>query len=259
MVSNQIVDSDAFLDMPLSAQALYLHLLVRADDEGFSNSVKKVMRMIGSRDDDLKVLITKNFVIPFQSGVVVIKHWLIHNTIRKERIQKTAHTEERNQLAIKNNNSYTLKNAETSGELESGRHMSDIRQTDDGIDEISLDKSRLDKSSKDNVGKPDRIPYKEIIDFLNEQTESKYRHKTSKTKDLIKARWNDGFRLDDFKTVILKKTKEWKGKDMAKYLRPETLFGTKFESYLNQLDGGKPDTKVDWFEEYEKEQRGEKE
>jgi len=103
------------------------------------------------------------------------------------------------------------------------------------------------------------IPFKEIIDFLNEKTESKYRHTTSKTKDLIKARWNDGFRLDEFKTVISKKTKEWKGEDMAKYLRPETLFGTKFESYLNQLDGGKPDTKVDWFEEYEKEQRGERE
>lgn len=81
----------------------------------------------------------------------------------------------------------------------------------------------------------EEIPYKEIIDYLNERTGSNYRFTTKKTKDLIKARFNEGFNLDDFKIVIDKKTMEWiNDKEMNKYLRPETLFGTKFESYLNQ-------------------------
>src|SRR6056297_2902162 len=109
MISNQIVDSDAFLDMPLSAQALYLHLLVRSDDEGFSNNYRKVLRMIRATEDDLKILVAKNFVILFESGVLVIKHWLIHNTIRKDRLIETVHEEEKKQIAIKNNGSYTLK------------------------------------------------------------------------------------------------------------------------------------------------------
>lgn len=81
---------------------------------------------------------------------------------------------------------------------------------------------------------PDRIPYSEIIDHLNQKANTKYRATTSKTKTLIKARWNEGNRLEDFKRVIDNKCSEWLGKDMAKYLRPETLFGTKFEGYLNE-------------------------
>lgn len=81
----------------------------------------------------------------------------------------------------------------------------------------------------------DRIPYIEIIEYLNEKTNSQYRSTTNKTQNLIKARYNDGFLLDDFKKVIDVKTAEWlNDNNMSKYLRPETLFGTKFESYLNQ-------------------------
>ena len=94
MFSKKIIDSDAFLDMPLSTQALYFHLSMRADDEGFINNPKKVSRMIGCGEDDLKLLIAKNFIIPFESGVVVIKHWLIHNTIRKDRAKETLYKEE---------------------------------------------------------------------------------------------------------------------------------------------------------------------
>ena len=82
MFSKTIIDSDAFLDMPLSTQSLYFHLSMRADDDGFINNPKKIQRMIGCADDDLKLLIAKNFIIPFESGIVVIKHWKIHNYIR---------------------------------------------------------------------------------------------------------------------------------------------------------------------------------
>lgn len=102
--------------------------------------------------------------------------------------------------------------------------------------ELELDKE-LDKDIE--IYSPAKaepcIPYKEIIEHLNLRTSSNYRHSTNKTKDLIKARFNEGFTLDDFKIVIDKKSVEWMNTDMQKYLRPETLFGTKFESYLNQL------------------------
>ena len=84
MFSMSILDSDAFLDMPQSTQNLYMHMAMRADDDGFLGNPKKIMRMTGCGDDDYKVLVGKKFLIPFESGICVIKHWLIHNTIRKE-------------------------------------------------------------------------------------------------------------------------------------------------------------------------------
>lgn len=101
--------------------------------------------------------------------------------------------------------------------------------------EKEIDKE-LDKDKKILSGsdEPDHVPYKEIVDYLNEKANTKYRSSGSKTKSLIKARINEGFSLDDFKTVIEKKAKEWSGTTMEKYLRPETLFGTKFEGYLNE-------------------------
>lgn len=111
MFSKTIIDSDAFLDMSLSTQALYFHLSMRADDEGFINNPKKIMRMIGASEDDLKVLIMKNFILTFESGVIVIKHWKIHNCIRKDRLVITNYQEERNQLELKDNDSYTFKNS----------------------------------------------------------------------------------------------------------------------------------------------------
>ena len=95
MFAKTIIDSDAFLDMPLSTQALYFHLSMRADDDGFINNPKKIQRMIGSSDDDLKVLIAKRYLLPFESGVDVIKHWKIHNYIQKDRYKPTVYTEEK--------------------------------------------------------------------------------------------------------------------------------------------------------------------
>ena len=109
MFAKTIIDSDAFLDMPLSTQSLYFHLSMRADDDGFINNPKKIQRMIGAADDDLKVLITKKFIIPFESGIVVIKHWKIHNYIQKDRYKETVYLEEKQQLEVKDNNGYTIK------------------------------------------------------------------------------------------------------------------------------------------------------
>jgi hypothetical protein len=108
MFAKTIIDSDAFLDMPLSTQSLYFHLSMRADDDGFINNAKKIQRMLGCSDDDLKILLAKNFIIPFETGVCVIKHWKIHNLIQKDRYKPSVYTDEKEKLSLKNNNVYTM-------------------------------------------------------------------------------------------------------------------------------------------------------
>lgn len=107
MFTQKIIDSDAFLDMPLSAQALYFHLNMRADDDGFINNPKRIQRTVGASEDDLKLLIMKRFVIGFENGVIVIKHWRMHNALRKDRYTPTQYQEELAMLSIKDNGSYT--------------------------------------------------------------------------------------------------------------------------------------------------------
>jgi hypothetical protein len=106
LFSPTIVESDAFLDMPTSSQALYFHLCMNADDDGFVNP-KKIMRLIGAATDDLNVLLAKRFCLKFENGVVVIKHWLIHNTLRRDRYHETIYTEEKSTLIVKKNGAYT--------------------------------------------------------------------------------------------------------------------------------------------------------
>ena len=108
MLSIKIVDSDMFLDMPKSTQCLYFHLNMRADDDGFIDNPKKIQRMIGCSDDDMKILIAKQFIIPFESGIVVIKHWKIHNYIRGDRYVPTIYQEEKSQLGLDENKGYLL-------------------------------------------------------------------------------------------------------------------------------------------------------
>ena len=85
MFAKTIIDSDAFLDMPVTSQLLYFHLSMRADDDGFINKPKAIMRDCSCKEDDLRLLIAKKFIIPFETGIVVIKHWKIHNYIAKDR------------------------------------------------------------------------------------------------------------------------------------------------------------------------------
>ena len=110
MFAKTIIDSDAFLDMPMSARLLYYDLGMRADDDGFINSPKKIMRMIGASNDDVNILIARKFVIPFDSGVVVIKHWRINNYLRNDRYTETKYLEEKSNLEVDKNGSYTAKN-----------------------------------------------------------------------------------------------------------------------------------------------------
>lgn len=107
MFSPQIVDSDAFLDMSASAQNLYFHLGMRADDDGFVGNPKKILRMVGGNDDDLKILLAKRFILTFENGVIVIKHWRINNLVRKDWYRPTQYLEQKNKLFLKKNGAYT--------------------------------------------------------------------------------------------------------------------------------------------------------
>lgn len=131
MFSKTIIESDAFVDMPLSTQALYLHISMAADDDGFVNNPKKIQRMIGANDDDLRLLLTKKFIIAFESGIVVVKHWRLNNQIQKDRYKETVYLEEKSQLQVNGNKSYTL-------------CIQDVSSLDT---QYSIDKSSKDKSS----------------------------------------------------------------------------------------------------------------
>ena len=137
MFTQKIIDSDAFLDMPLSTQALYFHLNMRADDDGFINNPKRIQRTIGASDDDLKLLIAKRFLICFETGVIVIKHWRMHNTLRKDRYNPTQYQEEYAMLEVKDNNAYTEKDVATTWQP-NGNQLAT---------QYSIDKYRLVESS----------------------------------------------------------------------------------------------------------------
>ena len=239
MMSKSIIKSDTFLDMPATTQNLYFHMLLDADDDGFINAPKSIMRMIGAKDDDMKVLTAKQFVIPFESGVVVIKDWKIHNYIQNDRY-KPSTLLERDLLNIQKDKTYTLK--------------SDVSSMDTKcIQSVSIGKDRLgkvrlgeDRIGKDRVGKDsidilchvshddvDKSHF-EIIEYLNLKTGSKFKPTTKPYVQAIRSRLKEGYTVDDFKTVIDKKCREWKGTKLEKYLTPKTLFApSHFDTYLN--------------------------
>lgn len=108
MFAKTIIDSDAFIDMPISARLLYYDLSMRADDDGFVNAPKKIMKFVGASNDDMNILIARKFVIAFDNGVVVIKHWRIHNYIRKDTYNETPYLEQKALLELDEKNAYRL-------------------------------------------------------------------------------------------------------------------------------------------------------
>ena len=158
MFAKTIIDSDAFLDMPQSTQLLYFHLSMRADDDGFINNPKSIIRNVKCNEDDLRILIAKKFIIPFESGVVVIKHWRIHNYIRNDRYKETKYKEEKASLSYDENNAYT-------------QNLLPVYQTDTiGIPLVSRMDTQ-DRIGKDRIGK-DRIEEKTILTDGKKETQS---------------------------------------------------------------------------------------
>lgn len=108
MFNIEIIDTDLFLDMPQSTQNLYFHFGMRADDDGFISNPKKIIKAIGANEDDLRILISKKFIIPFETGVIVIRHWKLNNYLRSDRYTETIHQYERKQLIEDKNGIYDI-------------------------------------------------------------------------------------------------------------------------------------------------------
>lgn len=163
MFSMKICDSDAFLDMPLSTQCLYFHLNMRADDDGFVGNPRRIQKLVGTSEDDLKLLIMKKFLLIFENGVIVIKHWKMHNTIQNDRRKETSYQDELMQLTVKKDKSYTFAKSE---EIESETICIQNASIDLGLDlDLGLE------IVKDVVGKSRFTPptLKEVESYIKAQ------------------------------------------------------------------------------------------
>ncbi|WP_285004886.1 conserved phage C-terminal domain-containing protein [Lactococcus garvieae] len=229
MFSKKIVETDIFMEMSPTAKLLYFYLNMSADDDGFVGNPKTIKLISGATDDDLKILIAKQFIIPFDSGVIVIKDWKIHNYIRKDTYNHTVYSGEKSMLETNENGSYVLKDNFPSTERP--------RKVDTGKDRLGKD--RLGKENNMSDKSDGAIPYSEIISYLNEKTNRNFKN-VEAHKKFIRTRWKEGYQLEDFKTVIDNMTVNWQGKEFngvpaENYLQPKTLFSNKFDSYLNQI------------------------
>jgi len=275
MFAKTIIDSDAFTEMPLSTQALYFHLSMRADDDGFLNCAQKIMRMIGAAKNDYDLLLAKRFVIQFGDGICVIKHWRIHNYIQSDRYKPTVYQEEKACLGIKNNGSYTLKNnsvyeldtecIQDGYGLEAQERLSKVSLVKDSLSKDSLailcEPSENSLESKDeefssNADSENKVserskgsnPVRDVIEsvidecllYLNTVSGKSFKITTESNRKFVRARIHEDYTMDDFKRVIDNQWIKWKDTDMAEYMRPSTLFNAeKFQSYINAPDYSK--------------------
>jgi hypothetical protein len=179
MFSLDIIDTDSFMDMPQTSRLLYYELCMRADDDGFVASPKKIMKMVGCNDDDFKILIGKQFIIPFETGIVVIKHWKIHNYIQNDRYKETIYQEEKDQLMQDKNGMYTF-----------------------CIQDGYTGKVRI---GKDSIGKRDRESKKPTLEQIEEYCKSRNNNVNAKA-------FFDYYEANDWKDKDGKKVKSWKQK-----------------------------------------------
>jgi len=175
MFSLSIVDTDLFLEMPMTSRLLYYELGMRADDDGFVGNWKKIIRMTGLSEDDMKVLIAKKFILPFESGVIVIRHWRINNYLRNDRHTPTSYQKELAELNL-DNEVYELKKAEASTLLPRGIPTVDTEEN--SIDKGSIEKDRVDKIStgkgcgeNPHKEKAEKIHFAEFVTMTNEEHE----------------------------------------------------------------------------------------
>ena len=187
MFAKTIVDSDMFIYMPMSARLLYYDLAMRADDDGFVNSPKKIMRFVGASMDDMNVLIAKQFIIPFESGVVVIKHWRIHNYIRKDTYKETPYKDEKALLYLDENNGYRLEN-----ECPSTNRQQTVNEssTQDRLGKDRLGKVRLElgkdrvrdreKQELESAHAPENLPLEIAENKNNKNNENDFNNSDNK-------------------------------------------------------------------------------
>jgi len=182
MTSLEVIGTDAFADMPQSSQLLYFHLNARADDDGFVSNPKSIMRNCGSQGDDLKLLQAKKFVIAFEDGVCVIKHWRINNFIRKDIYKETKYLDLKGSLFIRPNGAYTQTNDERAMPVPSGHYnLEDVDVTltsrQPRLGKVSIGKDRLDKVREGKVTTPQKTgtTSKEVLKEGTKSLQEKWR------------------------------------------------------------------------------------
>ena len=190
MFSKDVIDTDHFLEMPMTAQVLYFHLALRADDDGFVSSPKRILRLIGAGEDDMKVLIAKSFIIPFDVGICVIRHWKIHNYIQKDRYSPTVYQDQFKLLKENSNKTYDLDTEciQIGNNLDAQVRLGKVRL---GKDSLERESTPLELQSNSNVTESNgaKIDYQSFLDHYNENCTSLPRaiKVNDKRKGLIKA------------------------------------------------------------------------
>ena len=233
MFDLEIVDTDLFLEMPQSTQNLYFHLGMRADDDGFVSNPKKIIRTIGANDDDLKILFSKQFIIPFETGVVVIRHWKLNNYLRKDRYTETIYKEEKKQLVEDENGVYNLsstfgipKNNQkvTNGihsiEKNSKEESSIERNSSSSVKNILYDSSveKLQKVMIETIGTTNINNIKECIDYLDKLPLELIEYALRKTARIERPSWKytipilESYIKKGFKTIDEAKAEDLKHK-----------------------------------------------
>lgn len=235
MFAKSIIDTDAFLSMPLSTQALYFHLCMRADDDGFVSNPRKIQRMISCTEDDLKLLVGKRYILVFESGVIVIKHWKLHNYIRKDTYRETLYSEEKAELFEKPDGVYTDHPIETP-----------LRIRDDSVDgsltQDRIGKDRIGKDRLDNTGasRPRFTPptMDEVFDYC------KQRGNTVDAQRLFDYYTSNGWmvgknRMKDWKAAV----RTWERGDNTRVVKKqapasESAYADQMKRYVKNLHKG---------------------
>ena len=214
MFSLSVVDTDLFLDMPQSSQNLYFHLGMRADDDGFVSNTKKIMKMIGATDDDIKLLIAKQYIIPFDSGIIVIKHWRMNNYLRNDRYKETNYKEEKQQIIVDDNLVYQM---DTNGihrlgkdsigkDIEKEIYKEKDKKTYGEFKNVLLTDEEYHKLEESNL-----LPY---IEKLSSYIASKGKKYKSHYATILN--WNRTDKKDDYGSKKVNVVPEWLGKDIKK-------------------------------------------
>ena len=214
MISLSVIDTDMFLEMPITSRLLYYELCMRADDDGFVSSPKKILKFIGASEDDLKVLIAKNFVILFESGVIVIRHWRIHNVIQRDRYKETIYTEEKAKLVQDSNLVY---NMETKCIQNGNKMETQVRLGKDSIGKDNIYSSKFTRPTLEEV-KAYCIERKNSVDaeqFMNYYESNGWKVGKNAMKDWKAAvrTWEKNHQQDKPKEL----TTEERVKEMLKY------------------------------------------
>lgn len=240
MFSIKLIDTDLFLELPISSQNLYFHLGMRADDDGFVDKPKTIMKVVGAKEDDLKILIMKRFIIPFDNGLIVIRHWRLNNYLRSDRYNETKYLEEKSMLSIKENGEYELKNdvGIPSGlpntinlNLNNNNNNNSLDNTINLVEnkEINNKETKETKSTRHKYGKYQRILLtNDEYDKLCEEFGDDYIHKVIERVDEYVEENNNKNKYKNFNLVIRKAIRDnWsclKGIEKEVQLLDDSIF-----------------------------------